>query len=69
MFIMMTLHALAIGVQTAISCLMWHHYWIHSIFCVLILSQCAYNGAIRYYKMMTVFFIKGLEKIERKESS
>ena len=57
-------HALLVGAQTAFSCLMWHHYWVHSLFCFFILSVCAYNGAIRYYKMMTLYFIKNLETLK-----
>ena len=64
-----TFHAILVIAQTAFSCLMWHHFWVHSVFCIFILSVCAYNGAMRYYNMMTKYFIKSLEKIERMESS
>ena len=58
--IYMALHALGTFCTITFSYILWNSFWGHTAFCFAILSICIYNGANRYYNMMTKYYIKSL---------
>lgn len=47
----------------AFSYLMYLNFWVHTVFVGYLFSSVTYYGALRYYNMMTKFYIKKVEKI------
>lgn len=64
----MVIHAIFSFGIISFSYVMYHSFWVHSAWCFFILSTAAWNGAMRYYKMMTSFFVSTMKKTERVES-
>jgi len=56
----MFVHAIMTTLVIAFSYVMYHNMVVHSCWCFFILCSAAWNGAMRYYNMMTKYFIKSL---------
>jgi hypothetical protein len=56
-------HALLVVAVVAASYLLWFNFWVHSIFAALLFASCTFHGANRYFKMMTSYYERGLQKI------
>jgi len=39
---------------------LWFNYWAHTAFCLTLFLFCTWNGAIRYFNMMTKYYVKSL---------
>jgi hypothetical protein len=59
----MSCHAFGAFLTISFSYVLWNNFWLHTGFCFTILSICIYNGAMRYYNMMTKYYIKSLERL------
>ena len=58
----MLTHILYAGASCSIAYPLYHYYWAHCLYLIIIFSICAWNGANRYFKMMTIYYEKALEK-------
>ena len=58
----MLTHFAYAGASCAIAYPLYYCYWAHSLYLTVIFSMCAWNGANRYFKMMTIYYEKALEK-------
>ena len=52
----MALHWLGASLMISFSYLLWFNYWLHTLFCSSLFMFCTYNGATRYYNMMTKYY-------------
>ena len=59
----MTYHLIGSFLLISFSYLLWFNYWVHTVFCTSLFMYCTYNGAQRYYNMMTKYYRKSLEKL------
>ena len=48
---------------TSLSYFMFHSFALHTLFCMTLMSVAIWNGAKRYYKMMTRFYEKPMENL------
>lgn len=39
---------------------LWFNFWAHTAFCLSLFLFCTWNGAIRYFNMMTKYYVKSL---------
>lgn len=63
----MVLHFVLCAAAIALSYPLYHSYVLHTAFCVGIFCVSAWNGAVRYNKMMTRYYEKRLEKLVKQE--
>ena len=59
---------LAIAITMAFGYLLWWNFWVHTAWCAVLFSSCTYFGAVRYFNMMTKYYMKSLEKIVREHT-
>ena len=52
----MIIHALLVFLAISFSYLLYLNFYVHSFFIFFIGSMCAWNGAMKYYKMMTKYY-------------
>ena len=57
------LHALACLAAIAISTIFWYNFYLHTAFIVLTFVSATYYGAIRYFNMMTKYYVKTLSQL------
>jgi hypothetical protein len=65
----MLIHASLFVSTIAFSYLLYLNFWVHTCFTVGLFCLCTYSGAVRYFKMMTSYYEKGLEKIVRQQEA
>ena len=65
----MLIHATLFVSTIAFSYVLYFNFWVHTCFTVGLFCLCTYYGAVRYFKMMTTYYQKGLEKIVRHQDS
>ena len=61
----MAYHLLGSSLLISFSYILWFNYWIHTVFCASLFLFVTYNGAQRYYNMMTKYYRKSLEKLAK----
>lgn len=61
----MVTHSLLFVSTIAISYVLYLNFWVHTCFVVSLFCLCVYYGALRYFKMMTSYYEKALDKIVR----
>jgi hypothetical protein len=59
----MVSHLIGATISISFSYVLWQSFWVHTAFCCSLFAYCTYNGARRYYNMMTKYYKKSLEKI------
>ena len=58
----MLTHILYAGASCALAYPLYYCYEAHCLYLIAVFSMCAWNGANRYFKMMTIYYEKALEK-------
>ena len=61
------LHASMMSIQYCISYLTYNSFWAHSFLCMTLFTSASWYGALRYFNMMTKYYLKRIEKIGRKQ--
>ena len=56
-------HALVVTLVVAFSYLLWFSFWAHTMFAASLFVSCTFHGSMRYFKMMTTYYEKGMSKI------
>ena len=51
-------HATISLTQIAFSYLIYNSLWLHTFFALYIFCTAIYNGAVKYFKMMTTYYVK-----------
>jgi len=62
-FVYMFLHLVVSLIMIALSYPLILNAYVHTIFCLFLFSWAAWNGAIKYYSMMTRYYEKKLTKL------
>lgn len=60
------LHAAQMVIQYAISYVTYYSFWAHTALCLTLFTSASWYGALRYFNMMTKYYLKRIEKIGRK---
>lgn len=63
----MFIHNMLFGISPAIAYLCYMNFWVHTAWCCLLFVSCTYYGALRYYNMMTRYYIGKLEKMIKRD--
>jgi len=51
------------------SFIFWKYFWAHTAFVVILFLFCTWNGAMRYFNMMTKYYVKSLKNLAAIEGS
>lgn len=62
-FKFMCIHAAFFNISICWSYVMWLEFHVHTLFCLFLFGSATWMGAIRYYNMMTKYYLKSLEKV------
>jgi len=62
-FVYMFFHLVTSLTMIALSYLLIHNFYVHTLFCLGLFSWTAWNGSIKYYSMMTGYYEKKLSKL------
>jgi len=54
-------HLFCVFLAIAVSTVFWYNWWIHSAFVITCFISATYYGAIRYFNMMTKYYVKTLK--------
>jgi hypothetical protein len=59
----MTIHAILCVLAFLWSYLCYRYYWVHTLFCVALVTSAVRQGGAKYYKMTTKWYLKAVEKM------
>lgn len=56
-------HGFFFNLFIAWSYLVWLNFYAHTVVGVFLFTYATWNGAVRYFKMMTTYYVKHMEKL------
>jgi len=65
----MIILGIGLNLSIALSYVLWNNFWAHTAFVCILFLFCTWNGAMRYFNMMTKYYVKSLKKMTAIEGS
>ena len=56
-------HAIGFTIFIAWSYVSYLNFWVHSCIAVILFTYATWNGATRYFRMMTVYYVRHMKKL------